>query len=271
MSNNGNPKKVNLKNLFNQAHADGDISQQSLKTLTVNADIGAQIQAGLGIAPDDVPAAEVVLVTQMPDDSGSIRFGGNAKAVRDGHNMVLDSLEQSRQMADVLAHTRYLNGDVLFPYRQLADAIRMTTKNYDPCHGTPLYDQTAVLLGTVLAKAKEFEDNGVPARTVTLLITDGADMHSHQQTAASVRSLVDDMQRSENHIVAALGIDDGSTSFEDVFKEMGIRQEWILTPKSSATEIRRAFQVFSQSVVRASQTAVGFSQTALAGFTAGIN
>src|SRR5437867_2378312 len=132
---------VKIEDLFEAAHEDGDLSSESLRALTVNADIGAQIQAGLGVAPDDVPSSEVVLVTMMPDDSGSIRFGGNAEAVRGGHNLVLESLLQSKQKEDVLVHCRYLNGFVLYPYRKLADAVRMTNQNYQPNLGTPLYDQ----------------------------------------------------------------------------------------------------------------------------------
>src|SRR5262250_2064121 len=81
----------------------------------------------------------------------------------------------------------------------------------------PLYDQTVVLLGTVLAKAQEFADNGVPVRTVTLIITDGADEHSRRATAQTVATLVQDMQQAETHIVAAMGIEDGSTDFRRVF------------------------------------------------------
>jgi hypothetical protein len=63
------------------------------------------------------------------------------------------------------------------------------------------------------------------------------------------------------HIVAAMGISDGSTDFKAVFRSMGIPDRWILTPGNSATEIRRAFAVFSQPAVRASQGAQpgGFS------------
>jgi len=46
------------------------LSPESLQTLTA-VDLGAQIQAGLGITVDDVKASEVVLLTMMPDDSGS--------------------------------------------------------------------------------------------------------------------------------------------------------------------------------------------------------
>lgn len=254
----------NVNGLFQAAHAEGVLSPTSLQALT-GVDLGAQIQAGLGVSVDDVQASEVVLLTIMPDDSGSIRFGGNAQAVREGHNLVLEALRACKQKDGILAHTRYLNGSVLYPYRPIDQAVSMTTANYDPNQGTPLYDQAVVLLGSVLAKAREFEDNGVVARTVTLLITDGADQHSTRAKAKDVASLVRDLLRAENHIVAAMGINDGSTDFRKVFREMGIDDRWILTPGDNPTEIRKAFQVFSQSAIRASQAAT-FSKTALGGF-----
>ena len=260
----GNP---NINALFQGAHDDGELSAQSLQALTINADIGAQIQAGLGIAPDDVPSAEVVLVTMMPDDSASIRFSGSTKAVRNGHNLVLDALLQTSQKGDILVHTRYLNGRVLFPYSKLADAVRMNSTNYNPNLGTPLYDQSAVVLGTVLAKAREFSDFGVPVRTVTLIITDGADEHSKTQNVNTLRSIIEDMLSTETHIVAAMGIDNGCANFRDVFTKMGIPDEWILTPGNSAQEICTAFQIFSQSAVRASQGAAAFSGVSLGGFS----
>ncbi len=140
----------------------------------------------------------------------------------------------------------------------------MDSHNYNPDQGTPLYDQALVLLATVLAKTQEFVENGVPARTVTLLITDGDDQHSRAK-ASTVAAVVKDMQRAENHIVAGMGISDGSTDFHRVFRSMGIRDEWILVPGNTAGEIRRAFQVFSQSAVKAGQRGQGFSKLALGG------
>ncbi|KKI99434.1 hypothetical protein [Prochlorothrix hollandica] len=255
-----------LNTLFQSAQAEGLLSSASFQALNV-IDIGAQIQAGLGIAVDDVTASEVVLVTLMPDDSGSIRFSGNSALVSAGHNTVLDALSTCNQRDSILCHTRYLNGHVLSPYCPVTQAVRMDSSNYNPNQGTPLYDQTVVLLGTVLAKAQEFADNGVPVRTVTLIITDGGDEHSHRSSAKTVASLVSDMLKAETHIIAAMGIDDGSTNFRQVFQAMGIRDEWILTPGNGQKEIRQAFQVFSQSAVRLSQSA-SFSQPGLGGFGA---
>ncbi len=256
---------TNINDLFQSALDDGTLSNESLQALTVY-DLGAQIQAGLGIHVDDVMSSEVVLVTIMPDDSGSIQYSGNAQAVRGGHNSVIDALTSSQQQDNILIHNRYLNGTVLYPYCPIAQAIRMDTKNYTPNQGTPLYDQTVVLLGTVLAKSQEFSDNGVPVRTVTLIITDGDDCHSMRHGAKDVAAIAKDMLRMENHIIAAMGIDDGSTDFRKVFQDMGIRDEWILTPANSDGEIRKAFQVFSQSAMRVSQSAANFNS--LGGFGA---
>jgi hypothetical protein len=247
-------KNDKVKKLLTDAHDTGALSKKSLATLDV-VDVGAQIQAGLGVTIDDVAASEVVLLTMMPDDSGSIAHAGNTASVRDGHNFVLDALRASKQSGEVLAHTRYLNGDVLYPYTALEHAVAMTKANYSPTLGTPLFDQTAVLLGTVIAKSQELAQAGIAVRTVTLIITDGGDCSSTRCDASDIKAIVDDMLAQENHIVAAMGIDDGSTDFKAVFRAMGIPDRWILTPGNSASEIRRAFAVFSQSAVRASQGA----------------
>src|SRR5689334_13429278 len=108
----------NGKKLLEDAAAAGALSTTTLQSLDV-ADLGAQIQAGLGVAVDDVASSEVVLVTMMPDDSGSIAAAHNTGAVCDGHNLVLASLRASRQAADIFVHTRYLNGYILYPYSPL--------------------------------------------------------------------------------------------------------------------------------------------------------
>lgn len=239
-----------IKKLLSDAHDTGALSAQSLAALDV-VDVGAQIQSGLGVTIDDVAASEVVLLTMMPDDSQSIAGAGNTDAVLDGHNFVLDALARSKQSGEVLAHTRYLNGHVLFPYTELAHATRMSSTNYDPRFGTPLFDQTVVLLGTVIAKAQQLAQAGIAVRTVTLIITDGGDYGSTRCRPADVAAIVKDMLAQENHIIAAMGIHDGTTDFTKVFRSMGIPDRWILTPGNSASEIRRAFQVFSQSAVRA--------------------
>lgn len=145
-------------------------------------------------------------------------------------------------------------------------AQQLDAHNYDPNGGTPLYDESVALLATVLAKQQEFAQNGVPCRTVTCIITDGADEHSRKAGAPQIAILVKDMLKAETHIIFTMGIDNGACDFKRVFKEMGLEDQWILTPSNNASDIRKAFQVFSQSAVRASQGATAFSKTALGGF-----
>lgn len=244
-----------------------ELSAQSAQILSA-PDLGAQIQAGLGVDVDDVEASEVVLVTIMADDSSSISYANNEQNVRDGHNLVLDSLLNTKQKDGILIHTRLLNGAVIYPYVAIDQADTLNKSNYNANGMTPLYDQMVVLLGTVLAKTQEFVENGVPCRSITLVLTDGEDQGSMSNKINDVKSLVDDMLGSENHIIAAFGVDNGNTNFQTIFEAMGIQPNWILTPSNNAKEVREAFRLFSQSAIRASQGAATFSQTAAGGFGA---
>lgn len=256
---------------------DAGLGDGATSAMQLTADtLGPAIMAGLGdVALDDVTTSEVLLFTQLLDDSSSIRFvHGNTEAVREGHNQSIEALQGSKQSASVLASCRYLNGGVgmdhgvLYPYRQLDGAELLTPSNYNPSGGTPLYDQVAVTLTGVGAKMAEFEQGGVAARSVTAIITDGADMHSvSYKTAASLRPMIEGLLITEQHIIIGVGIDDGSTDFRSIFREMGIIDDWVLIPGNTPSEIRAAFAVVSQSAVRASQAAGGsFSQVALGGF-----
>lgn len=253
--------------LLKQAELSGNLSPEALSAINNITDMGAELQNAMGISIDNVDASEVVLIGMLIDDSGSIRMSGNTETVRKGYNLVIDSVKQSKQGKGVLALTRYLNGTMLYPWIPIDQAVMMDAHNYNPNGGTPLYDESVIFLGTLAVKAEEFESlSGTPVRSITLIVTDGADVHSQKQNTKSVKAVVDSLLKTENHIVAAMGIDDGSTDFRRVFSEMGIPDEWILTPGNTESEIRKAFQLFSQSAVRASQNAASFSQAAMGGF-----
>lgn len=263
---------ANIGGLLEDSGLDaGAVSQMQL---TADA-LGPAINAGLGdVTIDDITTAEVVLVTVLVDDSSSIQFGGNAGIMREGVNEILDSLKGSKQSASVLISCRYLNAPagtdhgVLYPYRPLDGAVRLDQHNYHPSGGTPLLDQTAVTLTGVATKMAEFEQGGVAARAVTVIVTDGAEQGSHQyRYPVELKPTVDGLLKSEAHIIAGMGISDGTTDFRKLFQDMGLQDDWILSPKNSESEIRRAFQLVSQSAVRASQAQGGsFSQVALGGF-----
>ena len=260
---------TNVQALFNNAQAEGTVSPAGANAVMAIPDIGAAISAGLGVCVNDVQASEVLLVALLIDDSGSIHTSRNEDNVRQGVNLVLEALGKSKQKDGILVYCKYLNEDVpLYPFSPLDQAVKLDANNYIPNGGTPLYDQIALVLGTVLAKSQEFVNSGVPVRSVTLIVTDGAEQHSRRhKTPSSIRPIVLDVRKAETHIVAAMGIDDGSTPFKAIFGEAGIDDKWILTPKNSPSEIRKAFELASQSALRVSQAAgAAFSQVAGGGF-----
>lgn len=262
--------KSTVNELFQAAQHDGVLSPGSTQAL-IALDIGVEIANALGTPALDVKSSEVVLVTMMIDDSGSIQYADNEQIVRDGHNMVIDALtDTSRltpgQIDSILSHTCYLNGGMLNPYAPIANAIRMDSNNYQADGGTPLYDQTMVLLAKVIGKSQEFANEGVPVRTITLIVTDGEDQHSTQSTPNDVARLLKDMLMQETHIVAAMGIDNGNTDFNEVFARMGLKEEWVLTPANNEHDIRNAFRLFSQSAQAGSKTVQSY--TAMGGFGA---
>lgn len=260
-----NTTTQDLKSLF----AGSGLGLEAVGTMDLTADtLGPAIMAGLGdVSIDDIETSEVFLVTMLIDDSGSIRFGSNAEAVRKGHNDAIDALKGSKSAATILVCCQYLNGTVLYPYVLLEQAVKMDSTNFNPAGGTPLYDMSAVTLAGVAAKSADFEQGGVAVRSATFIITDGADAGSFtHQTPESVKPITEGLIRTESHIVGAMGIDDNYTDFDDVFIRMGIPKEWILTPSNNESDIRRCFGTISKSAVRASQAAGSFSATALGGF-----
>ena len=256
---------ANIQNLFNAAQDDGVITPSSAQALNLNIkDIGTAIVAGMGIDVGQVQSSAVTLVTVLLDDTGSV--AGNAQEVVNGHNDSIDALTESKQRDSVIFHSRALSGQIYTPYVDLMNAPRLVLGVYDPSLGhTPLFDQTKIVLGTVIAKAQEFADEGISCRTITLIVTDGDDNSSRNTVPSQLATIVQDMLRQERHIICGMGISSGYVDFRKIFKSMGLQDQWILTPNNTKHDIRQAFNVFSQSAVSVSQAA-NLSQVSQQGF-----
>lgn len=286
-----NSDTASLNGLFQSAAEDDVIGGEALSALQV-VDLGTKIGDAMGASAEDFQVGEMVLVAVLVDDSGSIRFCRNIEPVADGYNCIIEALVESKQQDNIMFHGRLLNGTIICPFVSIDNAVKLQTGpggNFNPNLGTPLYDEAVAFWGTILAKSQEFADLGVPVRTISLILTDGADEHSvdfydgntrlggrWRAPKTGVKALATDLLRQENHILAAMGVADNKndpTDFKMVFEAMGIPEDWMLvvdqkdrTKDEFKSEIRRACQVFSQSAVRASQSAGNFSQTAVGGF-----
>ncbi len=189
------------------------------------------------------------------------QYVNNIDGVIAGQNAALDGLAEDPFFVNALAHTRLLNGNhiiggkVVSPYRPLREAVRLSRDNFRAHGGTPLYDETVATLAQVVAKVTEFEAHFKEAYTATLLITDGGDAGSFEQTPETVKPIIEDMTNSGVHIVAAMGIPDGHTDFKRVFMNMGIGEQWIMTPQNSPREIAECMKKFGRVVAKANREA----------------
>ena len=226
--------------LLDVARKEGALSETSLLALKKVGPRGL----ALGSQIHQYKGDDVLLVATLIDDSGSLNVA--TEAVRIGHNAVIQALLDSEKPSAIWFHTRYLNGYVLNPWNPLEKAKRMDRGNYQAVGGTPLYDETAVILGSTIVNAEEFRNNWVKPHTATLLVTDGQDMDSKLQTSSSVNSIITDMYSTGIHIIAAMGIYNGTTDFRKIFIEMGVHDNLILTPGSTPDEIRKAFGLFGR-------------------------
>jgi hypothetical protein len=246
------------------------IQQSGVAAETANmfsaTDYGQMIQNGIGADLTQITSEETVIVSVVIDDSSSIESGNNTDLVIKGHNQIIRSLKETKQRNNVMFQSLMLNNGVFNALNILDLAKDLDDNNYRPYGCTPLYDRTKQTLATVLATTGHFAQAGQQCRSITVIVTDGADVGSREADASDIGIIVKDMQREEAHIVAAVGIDDGGTDFRAVFNQMGIKDNWILTPANNDSDIRRAFNVISQRVSQASQGATNFSNAATGGF-----
>jgi hypothetical protein len=272
---------ANASSFIRSAYDKGILSEVSLAALQI-PDIGAAINNALG-SEIEVSASEAVHVIMLMDDSGSIKFGwdenqqkyvDNSKVICDGHNIVIESLRDSKTRDGIFITTLLLNGNVINSFTHIDDAkILENGVNYSADGVTPLYDQSVVTIGSAIAKAQELAGNSIPCRSVILIATDGMDEYSCNTRVDEVKSVVHDVLQTEQYIIAAIGIPSARTCYDgqaldfiDIFKKMGIQENWFLTPMARQEAIRAAFQLFSQAATQASQNAESFSKTALGGF-----
>ncbi|MEX1113038.1 MAG: hypothetical protein WD603_00050 [Patescibacteria group bacterium] len=253
-----------IARLLVDSSAQGTLSADSLRALQDIPGVQHEVGRSLGDSvPEDLN--DLLLLSILVDDSGSIAWAKNTRAVQNGHNRVVQVVLEAGIARNVLLQTRFLNGKVVNPYVPLLKADPLDSGNYGEHEfgGTPLYEQSVVLLGSVAAKTRELEAKGKSARSITLIITDGDDQHSGKITAGHVAWLANDLRRSKRHIVAGMGVEDGSTNFRRIFREMGIPDKWHLTPNADPSAIIQAFKDFGEAAAKASIDPASFERLAL--------
>ena len=251
---NGNPPGVvGLSSLFSSAQSAGTISAQTAQIITGN--LGAIVIAGAaGKDAEDIVASDVMLVTLLVDASSSIHSRNLEDAVRDGQNMLVDALSQSRERDSILMALWTFNDDirVVHSYVGVDDVTRLDAKSYQAVGSTRLYDTWCDALAANVAYAQRLRDAGTPCKSVVVVITDGEDAGSRRRTADCER-ISRDLLASEQFTLAFVGVGI-DVDFHSVARAMGIPDGSItVQTQATASGLRKVFRMVSQSTIRASQ------------------
>jgi uncharacterized protein YegL len=242
-----------IGSLLSGAADAGTISPETATLLTGH--LGAVVVAGAaGTALEDIQASDVTLITVLIDASSSIATANLEQAVRDGQNLLVDAFAGAKEAPSILMALWTFNQDltVRHSFLPVGDAEHLDDKSYRGCGSTRLYDGWCDALASNVAYAQRLRDGGTPTRSVVVVITDGADYGS-KRTAGECARLSRELLRSEQFILAFVGVGD-DTDFRKVARSMGVPDGCVAVQKDvRASELRKLFQMISQSAIRVSQ------------------
>lgn len=242
-----NPESRDLIPYMDNAQAEGVLSEET-RSLLERPSIQRQIMIARGTPASEIAGDDVTFVTILCDDSGSMAVVSDA--VIAGHSSVIDALRHAPNPEMIFVSTQLLNAGVIDPYHPLAQAIRLDVMNYIPNEGTPLVPRSIEVFGTVLLKAQEARDEWKTVRTATLIMTDGEDTSNIDPK--EVAKVTKDLLSTGRHLVAGMGFGGRSAYFREIFTEMGIDPQWILTAGSSPQDILQGLGLFAKAATKAS-------------------
>lgn len=242
----------NLQSLLTSATTAGTLSPATSQLVTGN--LGAVVIAGAaGKDAEDIVASDVTLVTLLVDASSSIHDRGLEDAVRDGQNVLVDALGDTKERDSILMALWTFASDlrVVHSYVGLEDVTRLDKKNYAGLGSTRLYDTWCDALTANVAYAQQLRSSGTPCKSVVVVITDGEDCGSKRRAADCAR-ISRDLLASEQFTLAFVGI--GSGDFRTIARDMGVPDGCIaVQAQATPSAIRQVFRMVSQSAIRASQ------------------
>jgi hypothetical protein len=225
-----------FQNVPNLSPQSADLLIQNLDGQTGLGCVGAQI--------DDLNTDDVTLLALVLD----------ANDVIDAFNAMTRALYDSKARDSIMMSCwAFSNASTLRFSHTLIDSVAdLKPDDYEPAGGTALYDAVLDSITGLVAYSQTLRNSGIRPRAVVVVISDGDDnMSSH--TAAAVKTVVDDLIKQETYTFAFIGLGDAKT-FRGIAQSMGFPS--ILTIGQSASDIRRALNMVSSSVIRTSQAKV---------------
>jgi uncharacterized protein YegL len=241
-----------LNNIFNNASDDGTISKDTRDIVCNNLN-DTVIMGCNGMALDDIESTEVTLITALYDKSSSINSPGLKQAVIDGQNEMIKAIEGSKNKDDIMIAQWLFNEgtSVIHSYLPVEEAVKLDNQNYIPQGMTSLYDVLSEAMTANFAYTELLKGSGTPVQNIVLVITDGLDTSSGR-IASDVKKISGDLLRTEQYVLAYAGV--GGDDHKAIAESVGFPS--VIVTGATANEIRKIFQMASQSIVSLSQTKI---------------
>lgn len=189
------------------------------------------------------------------DKSGSM--GSIAKAAISGFNETVGGIRSAQErFNDTQEHFVSLmifcdcEKTMVYDKVPVAEVKELTSKEYRPCCGTPLYDAMGLSINALYKDIKDKED----ATAVVTVITDGLENASKEYNGAAIKALVEHMKDEEGWNFAYIGTNqdvqatsaslsiDNHMAFED--DDAGMREAWAKERKSRTMMYSRISENF---------------------------
>ena len=177
------------------------------------------------------------------DKSGSM--SSIAKAAISGFNETVEGIRSAqKQFADTQEHYITLltfcacSKEYVYDCVPVDQVKSLTSHDYQPCCGTPLYDAMGMGINDLFKKTKNIENSAV----VVTIITDGLENASHEYSGNAIKALVDKMRDDYGWNFSYIGTNQdvesvaGNLSIHNSFyfedHDTGMREAWTRERKS---------------------------------------
>ncbi len=217
-----------------------------IQNLTPATAAGAQ-----GVAADALSSDKAFLFVPVLDMTGSM--SGFRADVIAAYNNMLAALKASKQAEQILMSSWTFNTQsyLLHSYTPLEFVPPLSKNNYAPDEQTALYDAILDAITGAVAYGQELRSQGARTRITLVAFTDGYD-NASKHRASQVRQVVEELLGQEIYTFALVGF--GGDFARKVAGEIGFPN--VLEADADASAIRRALEVVSNSLIRASQATV---------------
>jgi hypothetical protein len=254
------PNIQSITDLFGKAVNDNEISQDTADIM-IDSLNDTNILGCTGVDAGELDADIVTLVSLILDTSYSMKH--NEAIVRESYDeLIIKAMRDSKQADSMLVSARTFSDKetVLYGFKKVADIGKIGSQYTADGNATILYEATVNAITAIRAYAKNLNDQGVQAKCIVAVFSDGANNWGKYMQPDQVKKLADDCIKAEMFYLVYVGFkQDVRDNLEAIGKSMGFPN--ILTASSNPSEVRNAFGLVSQSAIRKSQTGIGPSNS----------